>query len=379
MATNVTQNRKLALAARRPETMRQKAHDLEQVLGPCPYLTHVLSIKDPDLTSTIAVEIPAFCDPDLIPTIKSALYHAANPWRIHFCICLQDNDPERIEFLKKVPNCKFEIIDPNEAPGTCTARKICQDLMKNEKFALHTDSHMRFADFWDVTLINCWQENKIEKSVISAYMDKLEIDELMLPAEDSLLTRKATTNKCAITRPVMFDRTPMLFRCGGVYRTSSRNIEGAFVCGSMLFGPSGFDRDVPYDPNTWYASDESPFSARLWTHGWRIFSPHVRGIYHLYNRTSVYKESPRFAEKTPKNAFGGSIHVSERVHNQILYGVIGETEYLGIYGPGKEHSMAEYMNFAGIDYANQQIRMFAHKGEFDKYHTTEDYAVWKKE
>ena len=380
MDTNMTNSRKEALAARNPGAVRTRVRDLAEQIGTGPYLEHIMNIEHMDLTSKIAIEIPSFCDPDLIPTIKSALAHAANPRRLHFCVCLQDDDPERVEFVKNLPNCRYTIIAPQDAPGLCAARLACQQLLGDEPFSMHVDSHMRFADFWDVALIQAWHENPVEKSVISAYARSLPHDQVLVPPESHALTTQVPVHFCSVVTASYFDRNAMTFRCAGTaVVTKKKNLESAFIGGHFVFGPSAFDRDVPEDPDTWFVSDEASYAARLWTSGWRIFAPYVQCIYHLYHRNDIYTETPRFAKTYASSVLGSPKNVSERVHNQILFGEIGEPEYLGIYGAGKTRTIQEYMNFAGIDYKNRAIRMFNHKGEFTKYHETEDYAIWKKD
>ncbi len=368
-------DKKAALEARRPELFHKKIKSLEQKIGTIPYLSYLLNVKEPDLTSKIAIQIPAFCDPELIPTIQSALAKAANPSRLHFCICLQDNDPDRVKFVMGLPNCKYIQIQPEEAPGLCAARNICQQMVDDEQYSFHIDSHMRFADFWDAALIACLKENPVKKSVISGY--PISLTEKMRTADiyDTAFTSGTAVHYCFLATALDFHELSMTYRCQFAYKPSQHNSESAFISGGCLFGPSEFDKEVLNDPDMYHMSDECSYAARLWTHGWRIFAPHIECIYHLYHRQNTYPEIPIFTKEPALSSTGCSKRTSEQVHNQILFGEFGSPEYLGIYGPGKEHTIQEFMNFAGIDYYNRVVRVFNRKGDYTGYHTTEDLAI----
>ncbi len=50
---------------------------------------------------TILLHLPAYRDPELIPTIKDALNNAEFPERIHFGICLQYNPDDGFDDLSE--------------------------------------------------------------------------------------------------------------------------------------------------------------------------------------------------------------------------------------------------------------------------------------
>lgn len=133
-------------------TGEQKLQD--RVDFPIPYMRYIHGLSDPDFTSTISVQIPSFCDKMLLSTIESFRIQAANPNRVHFAVCYQDDDLETLEKLKAVPNCAVKHIPKAVAPGLCAARYECHKLMTDEDFTLHLDSHMRASKYWDVALIN---------------------------------------------------------------------------------------------------------------------------------------------------------------------------------------------------------------------------------
>ena len=69
---------------------------------------------------TILVHLPAYREPELIPTIESALENAKNPERIHFGICRQFNPEDEFDNVDKYrddPRFKIKDIPYEEAKG----------------------------------------------------------------------------------------------------------------------------------------------------------------------------------------------------------------------------------------------------------------------
>ena len=104
---------------------------------------------------TIFLHLPAYRDPELIPTIENALKNAKYPKRIHFGICRQFCDTDEFDNLDEYRKDKrFKIMDVpyKEAKGLPWARaQINEKLLTNQDYVLQLDSHHRFAENWDET------------------------------------------------------------------------------------------------------------------------------------------------------------------------------------------------------------------------------------
>ena len=46
-------------------------------------------------------------------------------------------------------------------------------------------------------------------------------------------------------------------------------------------------RNVPYDPELYFYGEEISLSARLWTHGYNIYTPNDLVLFHLYKTSSA--------------------------------------------------------------------------------------------
>lgn len=112
----------------------------------------------------------------MVPTIKDALAKAKYPKRIHFGICRQYHPDDKFDNLDEFRKDKcFHIIDVlyTEAQGLPWARaQINENLLTTQDYILQLDSHHRFAQDWDVTLID--MHNKLEekghKPILAAYL-----------------------------------------------------------------------------------------------------------------------------------------------------------------------------------------------------------------
>jgi glycosyltransferase involved in cell wall biosynthesis len=106
---------------------------------------------------TILLHLPAYRDPELIPTIEDALEKAKYPKRVHFGICRQYHPEDGFDDLTKYKKDKrFKIYEClyTEAKGLPWARSIINEqLLDDEDYVCQLDSHHRFAEDWDETLI----------------------------------------------------------------------------------------------------------------------------------------------------------------------------------------------------------------------------------
>lgn len=340
------------------------------------YLGYLKNLSQPDLDSMILVEIPAYCDPELLNTVYAARSMAACPDRIRFAVCLQDDDVERLEALYAVPGCRVKYYPSDEAPGLCAARYDCQQLYDGEDFVFHVDSHMRFARFWDVAMIAQWQSCGNEKAVISDYSRRLDVDWLSLPVNDSVFT-KSVELCCGVVNASFFGHyVPELrLRVSKLYQ-SDKPLLGAFISGHCLFGRPSVDRIVPSDPKMDFVADEHSIAARLWTHGFDIYHGNVRCIYHLYNRAEVGKKLfSRPVEVLGSDGLSRWERQTRRLEK--LLGMYDRQDVdLAGFDLGTVRSLSDYQMFAGVDFRDLTIREFAAHGRFDVEHSVEDMRLF---
>ena len=126
--------------------------------------------------SKIFIQIASYRDPQLIPTIKSALENADKPENLVFGICRQYHPEDGFDNLDEYKSDKrFRILDIPylKSKGVCWARNQVQQLYKKEKYTLQIDSHMRFEKSWDsemIKMIKQLQKKGYKKPLLTGYV-----------------------------------------------------------------------------------------------------------------------------------------------------------------------------------------------------------------
>lgn len=351
------------------------------------YLGYVRGMAEPDLGSTILVEIPAYDDPEVVSTVKSALAMAANPDRLRFAVCLQDDHLDRLEALEAVPRLKVRHYALKDAPGTCAARYDCQGLYAGEDFVLHTDSHMRFARFWDAALVDQWRSCGTGRAILTGYAGRFGADLLNRPVDDPAFTDMAAVGGRLLV-PSWFPRhrPEASLRVASVAFDGLGPRLGAFVAAGWLFCRGSIDAEVPVDPKMNFFGDEMGMCVRYWTHGCDIYQPGVVPVFHLYAderaKAGGYDDGAVRARSRAAVTEDG-IPRDEREFRRMekLLGIYDRTDTdLGRFGLGTERSLEAYQEFCGVDFRRMRIRQFAVKGLFGLPHDGPgdmDYHDWE--
>lgn len=341
------------------------------------YLNYISDISEPDLRSTILVEIPSYCDPELKNTIEAALRMAVNPERIHFSVCLQDDDPDIFEYLQNLSNCSVEHFAQDDSPGICAARWHCQQLYDGEDFVFHIDSHMRFARYWDIAIIDQWYKCNDKKAILSSWGVDLRKEDLALPVDSDmfnylvpvhagLLSGRQFVEGPGVIMPSFYvsGRWDPRFVYGNCFYDFKPR-PGAFICGHYVFGSGEIDTDVPID--RYMAGDELAVVVRYYTHGYNIYHPGAAFVYHLWQKESVYDERIMKAdgEQTRRNRQIGRLE-------QLLKLAEHSDVDLSGFELGTERTLQDYEAYCGLTFKRAEIARFASEGRFGAAYTAYD-------
>ena len=210
---------------------------------------------------------------------------------------------------------------------------------------MQIDSHMRFVPEWDRVALEMLEECPSEKAVLSTYPIPYEPPDKL--SEDAIVT----------ILPKFFDRHRVLaFKSASkAPKDSPKDPQpSAFVAAGLLFGPGQIIDDARYDPHIYFQGEEITLAARLWTHGWDIYSPSKVIAYHDYtnrpDRVRHWKDEVDWAKLN-------TISVA-RVRHLLGVEASDDQEVLvdmDDYGLGTARSLAEYEAFSGIGFADQTI------------------------
>lgn len=288
--------------------------------------------KTPPKEDTIFVSIPAYRDQDCVNTVVEMFEKADKPHRIFAGMCVQtvgdDGESCLPKNFKWHSNVRVIRIPHTEARGPTYARALCAQLYRNETWFLGIDSHSKWVKGWDDKCLRMVRKLPA-KSVLSHYppawdetdvkdiphCHKVKFDTQGAPALES--TRVPADGK--------FRKTP-------------------YVTGGFTFGPGTIASDVKFDPTLdhLWIPEEFLLSARLYTHGYNVYSPTETIVTHFYER----KGAARWHDDIPSwNAIQKD--TLKRVL-KLLDPTAGASGYG--YGMGTSRTLQQYYDYCGIDW-----------------------------
>lgn len=314
-------------------------------------------------TDRIMIHLPAYREPELIPTIKDALKNAKHPERIVFGICRQFNPDDGFDNLDEFrDDHRFKIIDiPHiEAKGLAYARALINDtLLEDEEFLLQLDSHHRFTENWDTTLLSWYYDLKNDgyNPLICGYLPYYN------PKNDPAdRVQEPWFSEAACFYP----HGTIFIRPTGAknWKNLTKPYPARFLSGHFAFGPNKWARDVRHDPNIFFSGEEINLTVRSYTHGYDLFHPHRVIIWHATMREEragmlVWDDQ----HKRGDTRFHKQQNIARSRIRQLL-----QTEDnghdLGPYTLGTIRTLREYEKYAGIHFKKRAFQKWTMDNNF---------------
>lgn len=301
---------------------------------------------------TIFVQIASYRDPECQWTVRDLFAKAKHPERIHVGICWQyDPDKDKDCFLEEAPYPEQVRISPfhwNESEGVCWARHQARTLYDGEDYVLSIDSHTRFVQNWDQQVIAQLEECDSPKPVLSNH------PAAYLPPDKREMNPMPTVLRAHLYTP----QGDLRFRGVNLNHAPQKPLRGAFCTGSFLFAGKSIVTDIPYDPYLYFDQEEISLAARLFTHGYDVFSLSDVLFYHYYpNAAPEHKKPPQHWDDNP-----GWLRLQERARRRLNH-LLGfaPSEHpeivrdIGQYGLGKERTLGDFESFCGIDFKKRAV------------------------
>ena len=292
----------------------------------------------------IFIQIAAYRDPELIPTINDCLSKAKFPENLVFSIAWQHslNDAwDNLDAFADDP--RFKIIDINykDSKGACWARNRLQQQYDDEEYTLQLDSHHRFVDGWDQELIAMYKHLKSkghEKPLLTSYAPSYNPKND--PADRTLSPYKMNFDRFIPEGAVFF--LPATIE---QHVTLTEPIPARFYSAHFAFASGDFVREVPHDPELYFHGEEISIAVRAYTWGYDLFHPHKSIVWHEYTRSNRTKQWDDDSEWWKKNT-------SSHLRNRTLFEMDGLTRDIdfGIYDFGTTRTLADYERYAGISF-----------------------------
>ncbi len=243
-----------------------------------PTADHSPGSAGPDLY----VQVPAYRDLELIPTLRDLYAQAARPSRLRVRVLWQREEDETLpDDVLALPGLEVDEVPAAASEGCNWARKRLQEAWKGERYTLLLDSHHRFVAGWDDLTLQMMEQLRAAgtaKPMLTGY----------LPAYQPLGDLHRSTQPHRLY-PYARDEGVLTRLKGGVihdFETLTGPVPADFASLHFLLADGCFNDEVPFDPEVYFFGDEVLTSVRAFAAGYRLFHPHRVIGWHAYDRNS---------------------------------------------------------------------------------------------
>lgn len=310
----------------------------------------------------IFIHLPAYREPELVPTIKSALENATYPDRLVFGICRQFNPEDgfdNVDEFRDDPRFRIMDIHYTEAKGLPYARYQINTMLEDEEYICQLDSHHRFAEGWDVTLIEMHDQLKdkgVKKPILAAYLPYY--NPFNDPA-DRTMEPWQQTFACFYPHGTIFIRPALLHG----WEDMTEPPPSRFLSGHFCFADGHWAKTVLHDPDIYFSGEELNLTVRSYTHGYDLFHPHKLVVWHATMREErdgilVWDDQYKRGEDwwTQQNIARAKIR-------QLLRTEDNGFDLTG-FDLGTERSLHDYEKYAGIDFKLRSVQKYTLNNQY---------------
>jgi len=326
---------------------------------------------------TILIHLPAYREPELIPTIKSALSNAKFPDRIHFGICRQFNPEDQFDNVDEYrDDPRFKIYDMpyEEAKGLAYARAIINEkLLEDEDFLLQLDAHHRFTKNWDTTLIKWYDNLKKEghNPLICGYLPYYNpFDDPKGRVKEPWWSSAASfyDHGTIFIRPTAFSTD---------WKKLKKPVPARFLSGHFCFGPNKWAKEIKHDPDIFFSGEELNLTVRSFTHGYDLFHPHRVVIWHATMREErsgklVWDDQSRKGSRQWIDQ-----QDSARAKIRQLLRVEDNGFDMSGYDLGTVRTLRDYEKYAGIHFKKKSFQKYTSENGVPPNPVIENEEEWE--
>ena len=300
----------------------------------------------------IFIQIASYRDPQLIHTIRDCDIKASDPSKLVYSIAWQhsnDDEWDQIHEFKDDPRFKVVDIDYKDSKGACWARNQLQQNYDGEQYTLQIDSHHRFAQDWDLELIEMYNQLKEkghEKPLLTGYVSSFD-------PENDPAGRIQTPWKMNFDRFIPEGAVFFLPASIDNYKQLTEPIPARFYSAHFAFTTGDFVKEVPHDPEYYFHGEEISIAVRSYTWGYDLFHPHKTVIWHEYTRKG------RTKQWDDDKSWGGK-NANSHKRNRKLFEMDGEVKDIefGIYDFGKVRSLLDYEKYSGLSFKRRAVQKY---------------------
>jgi hypothetical protein len=223
-------------------------------------------------------------------------------------------------------------------------------LYDGEEYTLQIDSHMRFAKDWDMELIDMiknLQDKGYKKPLLTGYVSSFDPDND--PNGRVMVPWRMTFDRFIPEGAVFF-----LPETIPGWESLTEPVPARFYSAHFCFTLGQFSKEVQHDPFYYFHGEEISVGVRAYTHGYDLFHPHKVLVWHEYTRkgrTKQWDDNPAWVERNRLS----------HLRNRKLFSMDGEVyneEEFGEFGFGKERSLRDYEEYAGILFKSRSVQQY---------------------
>lgn len=302
----------------------------------------------PPMTDHIFIQIAAYRDPELVPTLRDCVAKADRPELLTFGISWQHDGTETLAEFANDPRIRLFECDWTESRGACWARHQLQQLYDGEAYTLALDSHHRFIQGWDTALKKQLSRLRADRPILTAYLPAYTPGAPLGQPRMSVLVADAFS-----------DDGVLLFHPRHVQRRLSwlrqRPPRARFFSAHFTFSAGSFLGDCGHDPALYFHGEEITLAVRAFTHGYDLFHPSSPMIYHEYTRMGRPKHWDDHGSNSRRPFGAGVFDYLSKARVRQLLGMEAVTQDFGSHGLGRQRTLADYEAFAGVNFAERKL------------------------
>lgn len=229
----------------------------------------------------IYVQVPAYRDLELVPTLRDLYAEAAQPERLRVRVMWQREDEVLPDDVRALPGLEVDEVPATASQGCNWARRRLQEAWDGERYTLLLDSHHRFVARWDDLALEMLEQVRATgtaKPMLTSYLPAY------VPGSD--LYRSTRPHRLY---PYARDAGVLTRLRSGVienYEELTEPVPADFASLHFLLADGCFNDEIRFDSAVYFFGDEVLTSVRAFAKGYRLFHPHKVIGWHAYDRSS---------------------------------------------------------------------------------------------
>jgi len=322
--------------------------------------------------NTIFIHVPAYREPELLPTIKDAIAQAKYPEKLRFGICRQYHPDDKFDNLDEYrKDSRFRILDIHytEAKGLPYARQqINNQLFKDETYILQLDSHHRFTKNWDETLITYHELLKkkgYKKPILTGYLPYYNpfndpAERVQVPWQQQFAS--FYPHGTIFIRPGLLEG----------WETLTEPVPSRFLSGHFCFADGHWARTIEHDPDIFFSGEELNLTVRSFTHGYDMFHPPKVVVWHATNReerSGILVWDDQY--KRGEDWWSAQVKAWKKIRTLLRTEENPDVDLSG-FDLGTERSLQDFERYAGFDFKNKRVQWDTLQNKFPPNPTVSD-------